>query len=89
MKQTCILSPDRQLTEDERSLVWEKTPSHIESEAEKRIYQEVVRNWNRAEMKISTILLEGDGEISLSSEEHVALVRYISLTRQIEESERR
>lgn len=34
-------------------------------------------------------ILEGDGEISLSSEEHAALVRYISLTRQIEESERR
>jgi len=34
-------------------------------------------------------VLEGDGKISLSSEEHAALVRYISLTRQIEESERR
>lgn len=34
-------------------------------------------------------VLEGDGEISLSAEEHTALVRYISLTRQIEESERR
>ncbi|SNT24537.1 AAA domain (dynein-related subfamily) [Anaerovirgula multivorans] len=60
MKQTCILSPARQLTEEEQSLVWQKPPSHIESEAEKRIYQEVVRNWNRGEMKISTILLEGD-----------------------------
>ena len=60
MKQTCILSPARQLSEEEKSLVWEKPPSHIESEAEKRIYQEVVRNWNRGEMKISTILLEGD-----------------------------
>ena len=60
MKRTCILSPTRRLTEEEQSLVWEKPPSHIESEAEKRIYQEVVRNWNRGEMKISTILLEGD-----------------------------
>ncbi|GIQ70659.1 ATPase [Xylanibacillus composti] len=60
MKQTCILSTARQLTEEEQSLVWKKPPSHIESEAEKRIYQEVVRNWNRGEMKISTILLEGD-----------------------------
>lgn len=60
MKQTCILSPERQLTEEEQSLVWQKPSSHIESEAEKRIYQEVVRNWNRGEMKISTILLEGD-----------------------------
>ncbi len=60
MKQTCILSPARQLTEDEQSLIWQKPPSHIESEAEKRIYQEVVRNWKRGEMKINTILLEGD-----------------------------
>ena len=60
MKRTCILSPDRRLTEEEQSLVWQKPPSHIESEAEKRIYQEVVRNWNRGEMKVSTILLEGD-----------------------------
>lgn len=60
MKQNCILSPGRQLTEEEQFLVWKKPPSHIESEAEKRIYQEVVRNWNRGEMKISTILLEGD-----------------------------
>ncbi|HCA29479.1 MAG TPA: ATPase, partial [Ruminococcaceae bacterium] len=60
MKQTCVLSPARQLTEEEQSLVWQKPPSHIESEAERRIYQEVVRNWNRGEMKISTVLLEGD-----------------------------
>jgi len=60
MRQTCILSPDRQLTDEEQSLVWHKPASHIESAAEKRIYQEVARNWNRGEMKISTILLEGD-----------------------------
>lgn len=60
MKRTCVLSPGRRLTEQEQSLVWQKPPSHIESEAEKRIYQEVIRNWNRGEMKISTILLEGD-----------------------------
>ena len=60
MKQTYRLSPARQMTEEEESLVWQKPSSHIESEAERRIYQEVVRNWNRGEMKISTILLEGD-----------------------------
>ena len=60
MKPTCILSPARQLTEDERSLVWRKPSSHIESAAEKRITQEIMRNWLRDEMKISTILLEGD-----------------------------
>ena len=60
MKNTRILSPDRQLTAEEQSLIWQKPSSHIESETEKRIYQEVVRNWNRGEMKISTILLEGD-----------------------------
>ncbi len=60
MSKKCILSPSRQLTEEEQSLVWRKPYSHIESEAENRIYQEVVRNWNSGEMKISTILLEGD-----------------------------
>lgn len=60
MKRTCILSPARRLTEEEQSLVWQKPSSHIESEDEKRIYKEVVRNWNRGEMKVSTILLEGD-----------------------------
>lgn len=60
MKKTCVLSPARRLTKEEQSLVWQKPPSHIESEAEKRIYQEVARNWNHGEMKISTILLEGD-----------------------------
>ncbi len=60
MKWACVLSPARRLTEEEQSLVWQKPHSHIESEAEKRIYQEVVRNWNRGEMKVSTILLEGD-----------------------------
>ncbi len=60
MKQICVLSPARRLTEEEQSLVWQKPSSHIESEAEKRIYQEVAGHWNRGEMKISTILLEGD-----------------------------
>lgn len=60
MKRTCILSPGRQLTEEEQSLVWKLPPSHMESEAERRICEEIVRNWNKGEMKISTILLEGD-----------------------------
>lgn len=60
MNRTCMLSPTRELTEDELSLVWHKPPSHIECAAEKRITQEVVRNWSRGEMRISTILLEGD-----------------------------
>jgi len=34
-------------------------------------------------------VLESEGAISLTADEHAALVRYISLTRQIEESERR
>lgn len=55
-----LLSPDRQLTETERALIWQKPASHKVSEAERRICEEVKRNWNRGEMKISTILLEGD-----------------------------
>ena len=60
MEQKWLLSPARQLTEDEKSLVWQKPASHVESEAERRICEAVKGNWNRGEMKISTILLEGD-----------------------------
>lgn len=60
MERNYLLSPARQLTEDEQSLVWQKPTSHVESEAERRICEVVKRNWNRGEMKISTILLEGD-----------------------------
>ena len=34
-------------------------------------------------------VLEGEGEINLTAEEHTALVQYVGLTRQIEETERR
>lgn len=57
---TAALSPDRQLTEAEQTLVWQKPPSHMESEAERRVYAEVKRNWHSKEMKITNILLEGD-----------------------------
>ncbi|MDF3001214.1 MAG: hypothetical protein K0Q48_1333 [Bacillota bacterium] len=60
MEQQWLLSPARRLTEEEKELVWQKPPTHIESEAERRICSEVKRNWNREEMKITTILLEGD-----------------------------
>ncbi|MBB3114486.1 MoxR-like ATPase [Paenibacillus phyllosphaerae] len=59
-EQPYLLSPDRQLTEIERALIWQKPASHKVSAAERRICDEVKRNWNRGEMKISTILLEGD-----------------------------
>lgn len=60
MRRTCVLSPYRELTDEELALVWKKPPSHIESEAERRITREIIENWHRGEMKISTILLEGD-----------------------------
>lgn len=60
MEQKWLLSPARQLTEDEKSLVWQKPASHVGSAAERRICEAVKRNWHRGEMKISTILLEGD-----------------------------
>lgn len=60
MEHTCLLSPDRRLTEEEQSLIWKKPASHIESEAEGRICAAVQANWNRGEMKITNILLEGD-----------------------------
>lgn len=55
-----ILSPDRKLTEIEKTLVWKKPTTHIETDAEYRICNEVKMNWNSCEMKISNILLEGD-----------------------------
>ena len=55
-----ILSPARQLTDTEKKLVWKKPLSHQVSEEEQRISQEIKRNWNRGEMKIANILLEGD-----------------------------
>lgn len=54
------LSPTRQLTDVEKELVWKKPLSHKVSEEELRICKEIKRNWNRGEMKIANILLEGD-----------------------------
>jgi MoxR-like ATPase len=54
------LSPARVLTDAEKKLIWEKPISHKVSEEERRISKEVKRNWNRGEMKIANILLEGD-----------------------------
>lgn len=54
------LSPMRLLTDTEKKLIWEKPISHKVSEEELRISKEVKRNWNREEMKIANILLEGD-----------------------------
>ena len=60
MENTWILSADRQLTEEEKTLVWKKPCSHIVSDAERRICAAVKANWDKGEMKISNILLEGD-----------------------------
>lgn len=55
-----VLSPTRELTEEERTLIWNKPSSHYVSEEERRVCCEVKRNWDRGEMKIANILLEGD-----------------------------
>lgn len=60
MENKYLLSPARRLTEEELKLVWKKPITHIESQAEHRICEEVKRNWMRGEMKIANILLEGD-----------------------------
>lgn len=60
MEKQWLLSPDRNFTEDEKKLIWKKPSSHKVSEQEIRISEEVKRNWNCEEMKISNILLEGD-----------------------------
>lgn len=57
---TYLLSPDRRLTEEEKKLVWKTPLTHKVSKEERRICEEVRRNWNRGEMKIANILLEGD-----------------------------
>ena len=54
------LSPARHLTDVELELVWKKPLSHKISVEEIRICKEVKRNWDRGEMKIANILLEGD-----------------------------
>lgn len=54
------LSPERQLTDAEKKLVWKKPSTHKVSEEEQRISKEVKRNWHRGEMKIANLLLEGD-----------------------------
>lgn len=60
MNKQWVLSPDRQLTEEEKKLVWKKPLSHKISEQEIRVSNEIKRNWNNTEMKITNILLEGD-----------------------------
>lgn len=60
MNRQWILSPSRQLTEEEKKLVWKKPLSHKISEQEIRVSNEIKRNWNNSEMKITNILLEGD-----------------------------
>lgn len=54
------VSPDRQLSEAEKAMVWKAPASHRISEEERRISGEIKRNWHRGEMKVATILLEGD-----------------------------
>lgn len=55
-----LLSPERRLTEEEKLLIWKKPVSHVESDTELRICKAIKANWNRGEMKITNILLEGD-----------------------------
>ena len=57
--ETYVLSPGRVLTEEEKVLSG-KPLTHTASEEERRITNEIKRNWHRGEMKIATILLEGD-----------------------------
>lgn len=60
MEQKYFLNPNRKLTKEEKSLIWKKPISHINSESEIRVCKAVKNNWNKNEMKITNILLEGD-----------------------------
>ncbi len=55
-----LLVPERKFTPEEEALIWVKDASHLESEQERRIVEEVSRNWHHPELKITNILLEGD-----------------------------
>lgn len=54
------IASERKFSAEEKELVWRKPSSHKESMEELRICEEIKRNWNRGEMKIANILLEGD-----------------------------
>lgn len=54
------LSLSRELSEYEKSQIINLPDSHRVSKVERRICEEVKRNWDKGEMKISNILLEGD-----------------------------
>ena len=54
-----VLSPGRAWTEEEMSLIWTKPLTHKVSAEERRITNEIKRNWDRGEMKIANVLLEG------------------------------
>lgn len=60
MEKKWLLSPTRQMSGEEQSLIWKKPASHMESDAERRICDVIKGNWNKDEMKITNILLEGD-----------------------------
>lgn len=54
------LNLSRKLTEHEKSQIIKLPDSHRVSKIERRICKEIKRNWNKGDMKIANILLEGD-----------------------------
>ena len=54
------LNLSRKLTEREKSQIIKLPDSHRVSKIERRICKEIKRNWNKGDMKIANILLEGD-----------------------------
>ena len=54
------LNLSRELNEYEKSQIIKLPDSHRVSKIERRICKEIKRNWNKGDMKIANILLEGD-----------------------------
>ena len=54
------LNLSRELTDYEKSQIIKLPNSHRVSKIERRICKEIKRNWDKGDMKISNILLEGD-----------------------------
>lgn len=51
---------NREFNDEELSMIWKKPDSHIVSDAEIRITNAIIRNWDKKELRINNILLEGD-----------------------------
>ncbi|MFJ9384212.1 AAA family ATPase [Peribacillus sp. NPDC101481] len=55
-----VVSDGRKFTEEEKQMIWKKSPSHQESVEELRVADTINRNWHNGELRVINVLLEGD-----------------------------